>query len=127
MALVEPMRTIVRAAGAMTAAFVVVTAVAWATFSAIRPPTPVNIHVRWTDQVTDAQDDIDVADHQSHEQTNPGFRAGIRIGSVRDGKVTAFVPDADATPSQEGVAVDAKGNMYGSLTTGLALRRYAWK
>ena len=58
-----------------------------------------------------------IADHQSDEKTNPGFTKGIRIGSVKDGKVTAFIPDAP-TGTQEGVAVDAQGNVYGSLTGG---------
>ena len=58
-----------------------------------------------------------IADHQSDPKTNPGFTKGIRIGSVKDGKVTAFIPDKpDGT--QEGVAVDAQGNVYGSLTGG---------
>ena len=36
---------------------------------------------------------------------------------MKDGKVTAFIPDKpDGT--QEGVAVDAQGNVYGSLTGG---------
>jgi sugar lactone lactonase YvrE len=72
----------------------------------------------------DRNDTLYVADSQSDEKTNPGFTRGIRIGSVRDGKVTAFVPD---TPdgSQEGVAADAHGNIYGSLTGGMALRKYA--
>jgi DNA-binding beta-propeller fold protein YncE len=71
-----------------------------------------------------------VADHQSDEKVNPGFTKGIRIGSVKDGTVTAFIPDTpDGT--QEGVAVDAQGNIYGSLTGGPtgavgggALRKY---
>ena len=37
-------------------------------------------------------DIIYVADSQSDEKTNPPFRQGIRIGSVKDGKVTAYIP-----------------------------------
>src|SRR5271166_4276949 len=37
-------------------------------------------------------DIIYVADSQSDEKTNPPFRQGIRIGSVKDGTVTAFIP-----------------------------------
>jgi len=69
-------------------------------------------------------DVIYIADHQSNEKTNPGFTPGIRIGSLRDGKVTVFIPDTSAEPSQEGVAVDAAGNIYGSLTGGMALKKY---
>lgn len=59
-----------------------------------------------------------IADHQSDPKTNPGFTKGIRIGSTKDGKVTAFIPDPDPNGTQEGVAVDAQGNVYGSLTGG---------
>lgn len=72
----------------------------------------------------DRNDILYVADHQSNPKTNSGFTTGIRIGSVRDGKVTAFIPDTSAEPSQEGVAVDAAGNIYGSLTGGMALKKY---
>src|ERR1700751_3933485 len=41
----------------------------------------------------------------------------IRIGSARDGSVTAFIPDpvekATTTSAAEGVAADASGNIYG--------------
>jgi len=72
----------------------------------------------------DRNDMVYVADHQSNEKTNPGFTPGIRIGSLKDGKVTVFIPDTSKEPSQEGVAVDAAGNIYGSLTGGMALKKY---
>ena len=67
------------------------------------------------------------ADSQSDEKTNPGWKRGIRIGSAKDGKVTAFIMDPDPNGSQEGVAVDAQGNVYGSLTGGMALKKYVRK
>jgi len=74
----------------------------------------------------DKSDMLYVADHQSDEKVNPGFERGIRIGSARDGKVTAFIRDPDGFKgSQEGVAVDSGGNVFGSLTGGRALRKYA--
>ncbi|MBI3049529.1 MAG: hypothetical protein HYY76_14580 [Acidobacteria bacterium] len=73
----------------------------------------------------DRNDTLYVADHQSNEKTNPGFTKGIRIGSARDGNVTAFIPDPDPDGSQEGVAADMHGNIYGSLTGGMALKKYA--
>jgi NHL repeat-containing protein/6-bladed beta-propeller protein len=51
---------------------------------------------------------------------NPGIRRGIRIGSARDGKVTALIPDpcpypyAGVSTLAEGVTVDAQGNVYGA-------------
>ena len=75
----------------------------------------------------DRNDTLYLADHQSDAKTNPGFRKGVTIGSAKDGKVMTFIPDRDANPSQEGIVADAKGNMYGSLTGGMALRKYAKK
>jgi len=72
----------------------------------------------------DRNDRLYVADHQSDAKTNPGFRKGITIGSARDGKVSAFILDPDPNGSQEGVAVDVNGNIYGSLTGGMALKKY---
>ena len=72
----------------------------------------------------DRNDILYAADHQSDAKTNPGFRKGITIGNARDGKVTAFILDPDPNGSQEGVAVDVNGSIYGSLTGGMALKKY---
>jgi sugar lactone lactonase YvrE len=73
----------------------------------------------------DRNDILYVTDHQSDAKTNPGFSKGVIIGSAKDGKVTGRIPDPDqANGSQEGVAADAKGNIYGSLTGGMALKKY---
>jgi sugar lactone lactonase YvrE len=72
----------------------------------------------------DKNDVLYVADHESNEKTNPGFKKGIRIGSARDGKVASFILDPDPMGSQEGVAADSAGNVYGSLTGGMALKKY---
>ena len=55
---------------------------------------------------------------------NPGYAEGIRIASAHDGKVITFIDDPDADGTQEGVFADADGNVYGSLTGGMALRKY---
>jgi sugar lactone lactonase YvrE len=51
---------------------------------------------------------------------NPGWQRGIRIGSVKDGKVTSFIPDSEpdpdkfATSNAEGIWVDRSGVIYGA-------------
>ncbi len=77
------------------------------------------------------------ADSESNSARNPGFKRGIRMGSVKDGKVTAFIPDPDPNPGQglepgngtaaEGVAADDAGNVYGAEVGPRALKRYVKK
>ena len=75
----------------------------------------------------DDNDLLYVADSSSSNtpQSNPGFEEGIRVGSVIDGRVSLFIQDPDANGSQEGVVADSDGNIYGSLTAGMALRKYS--
>ncbi len=60
-----------------------------------------------------------VADSESNGapfSAHPGWKRGIRVGRVSDGKVLYFIPDPGdmkGTSAAEGVAVDAKGNVYG--------------
>jgi hypothetical protein len=65
----------------------------------------------------DKNDTIYVADSQSDDKTNPGFKRGIRIGSVKDGKVLAFIPLTDAAigPAEE-LAADDQGNIFAGFT-----------
>ena len=72
----------------------------------------------------DKNDILYAADTQSDEKTNPGYKRGIRIGSVKDGKVTALISDPDPDGTGEGVTADAQGNIYGSLTAKQALKKY---
>ena len=78
----------------------------------------------------DAHDTIYVADSESGSvaKDRTGWRRGIRVGSARDGSVTAFIPDpAESPPSTsaaEGVAVDAHGVIYGAEVGPRALKRY---
>ena len=76
----------------------------------------------------DDNDLLYVADSSSsnNAQSNPGFEEGIRVGSVSDGRVILFIQDPDASGSQEGVVADSDGNIYGSLTAGMALRKYSF-
>ena len=65
----------------------------------------------------DRSDVIYTADSESTEKVHPGWQRGIRIGSLKDGKVTTFIPP-HLTPSSpdgamgEGIAIDAAGNVY---------------
>jgi sugar lactone lactonase YvrE len=83
-----------------------------------------------------AKDDtIYVADSESgpdtgaHELT--GIRKGIRIGSAKDGSVTAFIEDMEPTAPDhsgaEGVGVDAQGNVYGGVVRRQMLERHVRK
>jgi streptogramin lyase len=80
---------------------------------------------RPSDVFIDKNDIIYVADSQSNPTNNPGFKQGIRIGTVKDGKVTAFIPEASPEiGSPEGVTADDAGNVYGSFTNKMNVRRY---
>ena len=79
----------------------------------------------------DKNDTIYVADSQSNATQNPGFTRGIRIGSAKDGTVTALIPFVEPDPDKnnnagvEGVAADAKGNVYAAEVTTEMLKKYA--
>jgi DNA-binding beta-propeller fold protein YncE len=75
----------------------------------------------------DKHDVIYVADSTSSDKLNPGFVQGIRIGSVKDGKVTAFIPETKELNALEGVAADDAGNVYGGYTNTLNFRRWVRK
>lgn len=65
----------------------------------------------------DGNDVIYTADSESSERVHPGWQRGIRIGSLKDGKVTIFIPPHMAPNSAdgamgEGIAIDAAGNVY---------------
>jgi len=89
-------------------------------------------------------DTILVADSDSNTATNPGWKRGIRIGNVKDGKVTALIPEVGVDPDSkerwypggpaiattsgpEGVAMDAQGNVYGAEVGPRALKKYVRK
>ncbi len=70
----------------------------------------------------DAHDVIYVTDSESTDKEgyghNPGWKRGIRVGSAKDGTVTAFIPDPSpgtaVTSGSEGIAVDSSGKIYGA-------------
>ncbi|MBV9530882.1 MAG: hypothetical protein JO283_07400 [Bradyrhizobium sp.] len=70
-------------------------------------------------------DVIYVADSQSNEKVNPPFRQGIRIGSVKDGRVIAFISSPDSSVAMpEGVAADKNGNVFGGFTEHTDVKKY---
>jgi sugar lactone lactonase YvrE len=81
----------------------------------------------------DRKDNMYVADSESGSvnRTRTDWKRGIRIGSARTGKVVAFIPDPDQNPpstsAAEGVAVDARGVIYGAEVGPKALKRYVKK
>jgi sugar lactone lactonase YvrE len=78
----------------------------------------------------DANDVLYVADSESGsiDRNRSAWRRGIRIGSAKDGRLTAFVPDpstaTSGTHAAEGVAVDRNGVIYGAEVGERALKRY---
>ncbi len=73
-------------------------------------------------------DSVDQSNDSKRPTYNPGFEQGIRIGSAKNGQVTAFIPippppDA-ATNAPEGVAADASGNVYGADVVLKDVRKY---
>jgi len=64
----------------------------------------------------DRNDTIYTADSESTERVHPGWQRGVRIGSLKDGKVTTFIPphktDAPEGAMGEGIAIDSAGNVY---------------
>jgi sugar lactone lactonase YvrE len=88
----------------------------------------------------DKGDVLYVTDSESTDRDgyghNPGYKRGIRVGSAKDGTVTAFIPDPlapdatgklPATSISEGVAADAMGNIYGAEVGPKALKKYVKK
>jgi len=102
----------------------------------------------------DKNDMIYGADSESGSVNPPhgAWKRGIRIGSAKDGKVVAFIPDptsvgetfsmvdgkpvmkkADGSPgatgtlAAEGVAADAAGNIYGAEVGPRAVKKYVKK
>jgi sugar lactone lactonase YvrE len=81
----------------------------------------------------DKKDNLYVADSESESvsRNHNGWKRGIRMGSLKDGKVIAFIPDpatdARGTSAAEGVAVDAQGNVYGAEVGPMAVKKYSKK
>jgi sugar lactone lactonase YvrE len=82
----------------------------------------------------DKNDVLYVTDSESKNKDeyghHPGWKRGIRIGSLKDGIVTDFIPDtwADAegspTSGGEGIWVDGNGAVYSAQVTQKAVVKY---
>ena len=73
-------------------------------------------------------DTLYVADSESWGPDEPGWKKGIRIGSAKDGKVTAFIEDMESTTEDhsgaEAVGVDSQGNVYGGVVRRKMLEKH---
>jgi DNA-binding beta-propeller fold protein YncE len=80
----------------------------------------------------DRHDVIYVADSESGSvaKDHAAWKRGIRIGSAKDGSVTAFIPDPNIDPNYmgtsaaEGVAADANGVIYGAEVALKDVKKY---
>jgi sugar lactone lactonase YvrE len=81
----------------------------------------------------DKNDTLYAADSESRNDNHPGWKRGIRIGSAKDGSVTAYIPDTEPDPDHrptsaaEGVAADSKGNLYGAEVGAKDVKKYVRK
>jgi sugar lactone lactonase YvrE len=85
----------------------------------------------------DKNDTLYVADSESGSvsRNHDGWKRGIRIGSAKDGKLIAFIPDPETrvrpeftgTSAAEGVAADAQGIVYGAEVGPRGVKRYVKK
>jgi DNA-binding beta-propeller fold protein YncE len=82
--------------------------------------------------VADSESGSVSRDPKTREVTRTDWIRGIRVGSLKDGKITAFIPDPQkdlrsGTLAAEGVAVDADGNVYGAEVGPQKLQKYVRK
>jgi hypothetical protein len=74
-------------------------------------------------------DVIYTTDSESTEKVHPGWLRGIRIGSLKDGKVTMFIPahktDSADGAMGEGIAIDPSGKtIYTAEATLMGVTKY---
>jgi len=79
---------------------------------------------RPSDVAIDNNDIIYVTDNEPNDKTNPGFQNGIRVGSVKEGKVIAFIPAEPTIGAPEGITADSEGNIYGSYPQKFTVRKF---
>jgi streptogramin lyase len=69
----------------------------------------------------DNKDVMYVADDTSNAKTRPEWPRAIRIGSAKDGSVTALIPETEA----EDVVADAQGNVFAAEVTRKMIKKFA--
>ena len=77
-------------------------------------------------------DTVYVTDSESNASRNPEYKRGLRVGSAKDGSVSAFVPITGADPNSaaggpEGIAAGPDGTIYGAETGGRDVKMYTKK
>lgn len=87
----------------------------------------------------DKHDNLYSADSESESvsRNHDGWHRGIRGGSLKDGKITLYIPDPNTktraadnyngTSAAEGVAVDSQGNIYGAEVGPQDIKKYTKK
>ena len=68
----------------------------------------------------DSKDTVYVADDTSSPKTRPDMPRAIRIGSAKDGTVTALIPETEA----EDIVADANGNVYAAEVTRKMIKKF---
>jgi len=81
----------------------------------------------------DRNDTLYVSDSESEDApgkdtNNPGCKRGIRVGSVKTGKVDYYIPPPPVSdpklPPPEGVSADSHGNIYAAAVPAKAVYKY---
>jgi len=77
----------------------------------------------------DRNDVIYTTDSESTERVHPGWQRGIRIGRLKDGKVSVLIPAHKADNPEgamgEGIAIDAAGNIFTAEAQLRGITKYA--
>jgi sugar lactone lactonase YvrE len=84
---------------------------------------------RVSDIHIDQNDGLYAIDSESNANNHPGWRKGVRIGSLRDATIRFFIPGHQTNSPDgaagEGVTVDADGNVYAAEVSIRSVSKYA--